>query len=343
MFYNITMIFLLLYDKMEKKEVETMKPNVYITEQIPKEVEGYIANHCNYEIWRSEQRIPRKLLLQKLQDKHGLLNFGVTIDEELLQAAPHLQVVSNISVGYDNFDTNAMKAHNIMGTNTPYVLDDTVADLIVGLMLTASRRICEMNSYVKEGRWEDQIHKEYFGLDVHHATIGIIGMGRIGEAVAKRAALGFDMNVLYYNRRRKEEAEKAYHAVYRSLDELLQASDFIVLMTPLTEETYHLIGEREFKQMKKTAIFINASRGNTVDEKALYTALQQRQIFAAGLDTFTHEPVARDNPLLQLNNVITLPHIGSATQKTRYDMAMTAAQNLVAALYGKTPSYVVTK
>lgn len=166
-------------------------------------------------------------------------------------------------------------------------------------------------------------------------------MGRIGEAVAKRAKFGFDMNVLYYNRRRKEEAEQKFDAAYCDLHTLLKQSDFIVLLTPLTEETYQLIGEKEFSLMKETAIFINASRGKTVDEPALIDALKQKKIFAAGIDTFTQEPVEKDNPLLSLTNVVTLPHIGSATLKTRHQMAMTAAENLVAGLQGKTPPNII--
>ncbi|MFD3448837.1 2-hydroxyacid dehydrogenase [Microbacteriaceae bacterium 4G12] len=314
---------------------------VYIAEHVPKQVEEYIGQHYEYEKWTGTGKIPRDVLLEKVRDKHGLLNFGAKIDAELLQAAPNLQVVSNISVGYDNFDLTAMKERNIIGTNTPYVLDDTVADLIFGLMLTAARRICELDTFVKEGKWKKEISKEHFGIDVHHATLGIIGMGRIGEAVAKRAKFGFDMDILYYNRRRKEEAERTYGATYCELDELLQKSDFIVLMTPLTTETYHLIDEREFSLMKETAVFINASRGQTVNEAALVRALQEQQIYAAGVDTFTVEPVEKDNPLLQLKNIVTLPHAGSATLKTRRNMAMVAAKNLVTALQGNTPSDMV--
>ncbi|MGF9967167.1 2-hydroxyacid dehydrogenase [Bacillus rhizoplanae] len=320
-----------------------MKQRVYIAEQVPAFVEEYIAEHYEYEAWNESGKIPRHILLEKVKDIHGLLNFGTIIDEELLQAAPQLKVVSNISVGYDNFDIEAMKKRNIIGTNTPYVLDDTVADLVFALMLSASRRVCELDRYVKSGKWNAEISKEHFGLDVHHQTIGIIGMGRIGEVVAKRAKFGFDMDVLYYNRSRKEKAERELGATYCELETLLQKADFIVLLTPLTEETYHLIGEKEFDLMKETAVFINASRGKTVDEAALIEALQQKKIFAAGIDTFTQEPIEKDNPLLSLQNVVTLPHIGSATLKTRQTMAMTAAKNLVAGLQGQTPPNLVNE
>ncbi|ENQ3108090.1 D-glycerate dehydrogenase [Bacillus cereus] len=320
-----------------------MKQRVYIAEKVPRFVEEYIGQHYEYEKWDGNEKIPRHILLEKVKDKQGLLNFGAIIDDELLEAAPQLKVVSNISVGYDNFNTEAMKQRNVIGTNTPYVLDDTVADLIFALMLSASRRVCELDRYVKSGEWNGEIGKEHFGLDVHHQTIGIIGMGRIGEVVAKRAKFGFDMDVLYYNRSRKEKAEQELGATYCELETLLQSADFIVLLTPLTEETYHLIGEKEFDLMKETAIFINASRGKTVNETALIEALQQKKIFAAGIDTFTQEPIEKDNPLLSLQNVVTLPHIGSATLKTRRTMAMTAAKNLVAGLQGHTPPNVVNE
>lgn len=320
-----------------------MKQKVYISERVSALVTEYIGEHYEYEMWDSNEKVPRDILLEKVQDKHGLLNFGAAIDEELLQAAPHLKVVSNISVGYDNFHIEAMKKRKIIGTNTPYVLDDTVADLVFALMLAVGRRITELDQYVKRGEWTAEIGKEHFGLDVHHATVGIIGMGRIGEAVAKRAKFGFDMDVLYYNRRRKEEAEKQFDATYCELEELLQKADYIVLLTPLTEDTYHLIGEKEFSLMKDTTVFINASRGKTVDETALIEALRQNKISGAGIDTFTREPTEKDNPLLSFKNVVTVPHIGSATLKTRHTMAMTAAENLVAALQGKTPPYVVAE
>ncbi|MGG2017805.1 2-hydroxyacid dehydrogenase [Bacillus sp. S10(2024)] len=320
-----------------------MKQRVYIAEKVPAFVEKYIGEHYEYEKWDGNEKIPRHVLLEKIKDKHGLLNFGAMIDDELLEAAPQLKVVSNISVGYDNFDIAAMKQRDVIGTNTPYVLDDTVADLVFALMLSASRRVCELDCYVKSGKWNAEIGKEHFGFDVHHQTIGIIGMGRIGEVVAKRAKFGFDMDVLYYNRSRKEKAEQEIGATYCELNSLLQNADFIVLLTPLTEETYHLIGEKEFNMMKKTAIFINASRGKTVNETALIEALQQKKIFAAGIDTFTQEPIEKDNPLLSLQNVVTLPHIGSATLKTRRTMAMTAAKNLVAGLQSHTPPNVVNE
>jgi gluconate 2-dehydrogenase len=319
-----------------------MKPNVFITRPIPSKVEAYIAAHCNYTIWNHDKPLPRDILLRQLAQMNGLLTAGGNIDEELLNHAPHLKVVSNISVGYNNMDLNAMKAHGVIGTNTPEVLDESVADLVFGLILAAARRIPELDHYVKQGKWQRGDDEQLFGLDVHHATMGIIGMGRIGEAIARRAKLGFLMNVNYYNRNRKPEAEARLGVEYQTLNELLRTSDFIILMTPLTAETTHLIGRKEFLIMKPTAIFINASRGKTIDEAALIEALQNHQIRGAGLDVYDREPVDPLNPLLQMPNVISLPHIGSATAQTRFDMAMLAAKNLVSALNGQIPPNIVS-
>ncbi|MDM5340627.1 D-glycerate dehydrogenase [Fictibacillus enclensis] len=318
-----------------------MKPYVYLAKPVPEEVENYIAEHCSYDKWESLEPIPRSELLQKLGPAEGLLITGEKIDDELLDHAPNLKVVSNISVGYNNFDTDAMKRRNIIGTNTPDVLNETVADLALALMLSAARRVPELDKLVKDGKWEKKSDEPLFGVDVHGKTLGIIGMGRIGEAIGRRAKFGFNMDILYHNRHRKMETEKELDASYVSQEELLQKSDFVLLMVPFTEETKHLMGREQFAQMKKSAIFINTSRGQTVDEGALTEALQNGEILAAGLDVFDQEPVSPDNPLLKLPNVVTLPHIGSATYQTRFDMAMLAAENLVAAVTGKEPTTVV--
>ena len=318
-----------------------IKPKIYIAEPIPKEVEEYIAEYCDYEKWEGEQAIQRNVLLDKLSDKDGVLLSGVAIDAELLDRAPKLRVVSSISVGYNNFDLQVMKERNIIGTNTPGVLDDTVADLIFGLILSSARRIAELDRYVKNGNWKKGDNKNIFGVDVHHSTLGIIGMGRIGEAVAKRAKLGFDMEVCYHNRSRKKDVEGRLGVEYCELKELLAKSDFIVLMTPLSDATRHLIDSEQFGIMKDTAIFINASRGQVVNEQALIEALKNGKVLGAGLDVYEKEPVDPENPLLKMANVVTVPHIGSATNKTRLDMAMLAAQNLVKGLLGEIPPNIV--
>ncbi|MBW8351951.1 D-glycerate dehydrogenase [Bacillus sp. IITD106] len=313
-----------------------MKPKIFATLPIPIDVEKYLSEYCEVRKWTREERISREILLQEIKDVNGLLTSGIRIDADLLENAPNLKVVSNVSVGFNNFNIEAMKKYNVIGTNTPFVLDETVADLTFALILASARRIAELDRFVKDGNWnptkDDQL---LFGMDVHSSTIGIIGMGRIGEAVARRAKFGFNMDVLYYNRNRKPEAEEKYEAEYCDLDSLLERSDFIVLLTPLTPETEKLIGEREFALMKKSAFFINVSRGKTVDEAAMIRALENKEIYGAGLDVFQKEPVEKDNPLLKMPNVVTVPHIGSATKKTRDAMMMRAAQNIVSVLTGK--------
>lgn len=317
------------------------KPRIYIAQSIPREVESYIAQYCDYEKWDGEQTVSRTELLDRISDKEGVLLSGFSINLELLNRGTKLKVISNISVGYNNFDLQAMKERNIIGTNTPGVLDNTVADLIFGLILSSARRITELDKYVKEGNWKLEDNETLFGIDVHHSTLGIIGMGRIGEAVAKRAKFGFDMEVCYHNRNRRKDLEEKLGVQYYGLKSLLAKSDFIVLMTPLSDETYHLIDFNEFEVMKDTAIFINASRGKTVNEEALINALKSKKIRGAGLDVYEKEPINLENPLLKMSNVVTVPHIGSATKRTRSDMAMQAAQNLVKALYGEIPPNIV--
>ena len=319
-----------------------MKPKVYATYPILEQVEKIMAEYCDIRQWQGNGRIPRDILSKEIADAEGLYTAGSSmvgrIDEELLTHAPHLKVISNVSVGYNNFDVEAMNKRNIIGTNTPHVLDETVADLAFALILSTARRITELDQFVKDGNWKPTTnYREIYGKDVHSTTLGIIGMGRIGEAIARRAKFGFNMDVLYFNRNRKPEAEEKYGAEYCDLTSLLTRADYIVLVTPLTPETFQIIGKEEFKLMKKSAVFINISRGQTVDEQALIQALQNGEIHGAGLDVFEKEPVDPDNPLLQMSNVVTVPHIGSATARTEAAMAMRAAENLVAVLRGKEP------
>ncbi|AXN40777.1 2-hydroxyacid dehydrogenase [Peribacillus butanolivorans] len=311
-----------------------MIPKVYIARPVPAEVEAYISQYCQCEKWNGPEPITRSQLLKQISDADGLLITGEKIDDEFLDHAPNLKAVSNISVGYNNYDLEAMKKRNVIGTNTPDVLDETVADLALALMLSTARRLPELDKLVKDGKWGSKGDEPLFGVDVHGKTLGIIGMGRIGESIARRGKFGFNMEILYHNRRRKPEVEETVGATYTTLEHLLRESDFVLLMVPYTPETKKLMGREQFALMKKSAIFINTSRGQTVDEKALIEALQNKEILAAGLDVFDQEPVAPDNPLLTMPNVVTLPHIGSATHQTRYDMAMLAAKNLVAAVTG---------
>lgn len=319
-----------------------MKPNVFIAKSVPKEVENYIAEYCEYEMWDQEGQIPQDILLQKAMKAEGLLIHNTLITRTLLEQAAHLKVISNAAVGYDSFDLEAMEEYNVLGTHTPHVLDETVADLVFSLVLSTARRIPELNNFVKQGEWDRQSKPaELFGVDVHHTTMGIVGMGRIGEKIARRAVFGFEMNVLYNSRTPKPELEEKYGMVYSELNELLEKSDFVVLIVPLTSETQQLMGEKQFNQMKPSAILINCARGAIVDEKALIDALQEGKIRGAGLDVFEKEPVEQDNPLLKMEQVVVLPHIGSATEKTRTAMAMKAAENLVSAVTGRVPENVV--
>lgn len=318
-----------------------MKPKVFITKMVSDQVKEYLAPVCDFKVWESEETIPRSVLLEEIADCEGVMQANYRVDEEFLNHAPKLKVVSNISVGYNNLDLKVMKERKILGTHTPGVLDETVADLVFGLILTTARRIAELDHCVKRGEWTERITEKHFGVDVHHSTLGIIGMGRIGEAIAHRAKYGFKMRVMYHNRNPKPDLDGKLEAEYCTLETLLGESDFVVLMTPLTEATRGYMGKEQFALMKESAIFINASRGETVDENALAEALEKGEIRGAGLDVFEKEPVDPDNPLLRFPQTVTLPHLGSATQKTREDMAMLAAKNLAAALEGKVPPNLV--
>lgn len=316
-----------------------MKPKVFITKPIPKDVLDYISRHASVDVWESEGPVPEQVLRGKLSEAEGLLTSGLRVDGRLLDLAPRLRVVSSISVGYNHLDVAELARRRIMATHTPGVLDETVADLIFGLILAAARRIPELDHYVRAGRWKAGSQEHLFGIDVHHAVLGIVGMGRIGEAVARRAKFGFGMEILYANRTRKPEAEAELGARHCDLNELLEQADYVVLMVPLTEQTRQMIGAEQFARMKPTAVFVNASRGQTVDEQALVEALRNGTIRSAGLDVFAEEPISGDHPLASLPNTVLVPHIGSATAKTRYDMAKLAAQDLVAALQGRRPAH----
>lgn len=246
-----------------------------------------------------------------------------------------MRAASTISVGYDNFDVDALTARKVALMHTPTVLTETVADTMMTLVLATARRAVEVAERVKKGEWQQSIGPDWFGIDVHHKTMGIIGMGRIGLALAQRAHFGFSMPILYNARRHHAEAEERFNARYCDIDTLLAESDFVCLVLPLTDETHHLIGEKQFQAMKSTAVFINAGRGPVVDEQALIAALKAGEIHAAGLDVFEQEPLPVDSELLKLPNVVALPHIGSATHETRYNMAACAVDNLIDALNGK--------
>jgi len=284
-----------------------------------------------------------KEYVNELEDADGLIGLGMQVNKELLDSAPNLKIVSNVSVGYNNLDVEEMTKRNIMATNTPGVLSDTVADTMFGLLLATARRIPELDHYVKARKWKGDLPADYYGVDVHHKTLGIIGMGRIGNAIAQRAHHGFHMNILYNSRSRKPDAEEQFDAKYRSVDDIMAESDYVILITPLTKETEGMIGAREFSLMKKTSIFINGSRGQTIVEKDLISALQNKEIAGAGLDVYETEPIETDNPLLDMPNVVTLPHIGSSTYETELAMSELAYKNLLAGLKGEKPPNLINE
>ena len=273
-----------------------------------------------------------------LPHAHGLLGASLKLDAQLLDLAPKLEAVASVSVGVDNYDIDYLTRRNIILTNTPDVLTETTADTGFALILASARRVVELAIKVRNGQWQKNIGPESFGTDVHGKTLGIIGMGRIGEALAQRGHFGFGMPVIYHSNSPKPAVEARFNARYRSLSELLQEADFVCLTLPLTAQTEGLIGAEEFALMRPESIFINISRGKVVDEAALIEALQQGQIRAAGLDVFVREPLEVDSPLLQLDNVVATPHIGSATVETREAMARCAVDNLLAALAGERPA-----
>ncbi|MGE8482574.1 D-glycerate dehydrogenase [Pseudomonas sp. FP1740] len=280
-------------------------------------------------------------LRQALPRAQGLLGASLKLDAGLLDLAPNLEAIASVSVGVDNYDIDYLTERRILLSNTPDVLTETTADTGFALILATARRVVELANMVRAGQWNRNIGPAHFGSDVHGKTLGIIGMGRIGEALAQRGHFGFGMPVVYHSHSPKPAVEQRFNAQYRSLTELLQQADFICLTLPLTAETEKLIGAREFALMRPQSIFINISRGKVVDETALIEALQQNRIRAAGLDVFEREPLRHDSPLLQLNNVVATPHIGSATHETREAMATCAVENLLAALAGQRPANLV--
>jgi glyoxylate reductase len=312
------------------------QPVAYICRWIPEEAMAVIRPHAVVRQWQPDaEPVPRDVLLREVREADGLLSFLTDrIDDEVLDAGPNLRVVSNCAVGYDNIDVPACSKRGVMVGNTPGVLTETTADLAWALIMAAARRLGEGERIVRGGKWGNWHLMYMVGQDVHGATLGIVGMGRIGTAVARRAR-GFGMRVIYHNRSRDEEAERETGARFVSFDELLAESDIVTVHAPSTPETKNLFGVEQFRAMKKTTVFVNTSRGALVDQKALADALRSGEIAAAGLDVFQAEPLPMDDPLLQLENVVLLPHIGSASIQTRTAMAVRAAENLVAGLRGE--------
>ena len=318
-----------------------MKKHVLLYKVLQPDVLALLKEHFEVAAFDGLAGATQPDFLAALEQARGLIGMYGRIDAAFIARAPRLQAVATVSVGYDAIDVEALNARGILLCNTPDVLTETTADTAFMLVLGAARRVAELSRWLRDGQWKRPVGAAQYGVDVHGKTLGIIGLGRIGSAVARRAALGFGMRVLYTARSPKTEAERELGVQRRDLDVLLCESDFVCVLAPLTAQTRHLIGARELALMKPSAFLINAARGAVVDEQALIAALQERRIAGAGLDVFEQEPLPQESPLLAMPNVLALPHIGSATWETRHAMELCAANNLIDALAGRRPQYLV--
>ncbi len=315
-------------------------PRVYVTRHLPQPALDLLAQHTQLSVWAGELPPPRAVLMKEVANIDGLLALLTDrVDQALLDAAPRLRVVSNYAVGYDNIDVPAATRKGVVVTNTPDVLTETSADFTLALMLAAARRVIEGEQYVKAGRWRTWGPETLLGRDLHGATLGLVGLGRIGMAVARRAR-GFGMRMLYHTPSRKPQAEQDLGLEYAGLEDLLQQSDFVSLHCPLNDDTYHLIDHDALAIMKPDVVLVNTARGPVVDTQALVEALRSKPMIAA-LDVTDPEPLPADHELLTLPNALVVPHMASASVQTRTRMALMAAENLLAALHGQRPHSVV--
>jgi glyoxylate reductase len=318
-----------------------MKPKALITRKIFQEALDYLKDRVDYEIGAEEGELKKHVMREKVADKQGILSLLTDmVDRDVIDAAPHLRIIANCAVGYDNIDIDYARQKGVLVTNTPGVLTETTADLTWALILSVARRIPQADTFTRAKKYKGWELDLYLGREITGKCLGIIGMGRIGKAVALRAQ-GFGMEVVYNDPHRLAEQEEAkYRASWVSLEELLRVSDIVTIHTSLTPETIHLISADRLRLMKKKAILVNVARGPIVDEKALAETLEKQNIWAAGLDVYEREPEIEER-LISLDNVVLLPHIGSATFETRIRMAMMAAKNLVQGLHGETPDNLV--
>jgi glyoxylate reductase len=318
------------------------KPRIYITRPLPDAAMRVLKGKVEYRMWeRESEPVKRETLLREIVDVDGVICLITEkIDAEVVERAHRCRVIAQVAVGYDNIDVAACTRRGIFVTNTPGVLTETTADMAWAILMATARRVVEGDKFTRSGRWKTWELMGFTGQDVHGATLGIVGLGRIGASIARRAK-GFEMPVLYHSRKRAEAIEAEVGARYASLDDLLRQSDFVMVSCALTAETRHLIGERQFGLMKPTAILVNIARGPIVDQRALYRALVDRKIWAAGLDVFEVEPVPMDEPLLKLDNVVVPPHLGSGSIATRTKMATMAAENCLAGVTGQVPPNAV--
>ncbi|WP_438455177.1 2-hydroxyacid dehydrogenase [Vreelandella venusta] len=318
-----------------------MKKSVIVLGQLSSSQWVELEQHTQLVGLSKPLDLTQQEVLSTLAQAHGIIGSGLAITPQLLDAAPNLEVIATISVGYDNIPVEELSQRGIMLCNTPDVLTETTADTGFALIMATARRVVELAEWVKAGKWQASIGPALFGSDVHGKTLGMVGFGRIGQAVARRGALGFGMRVLYSNASHKPALEKELGAQRRELNELLAEADFVCVTVPLTADTEHLLGTNEFALMKPSAIFINIARGKVIDENALIDALENGVIQAAGLDVFEQEPLPSSSPLAKMPNVVALPHIGSATHETRDAMAQRAVDNICLALQGERPISLV--
>ena len=317
-----------------------MKQKVVVFSQIDTDIQNKLEQ--NYQVSYIQPKLGdvNQQLLQQVQDADGMIGAGRLLNRNNLASATRLKIISSVSVGYDNYELDYLNEKKIYLSHTPHVLTETTADLAFTLLMSAARKVAYLDQWTKQGQWQRTVGEAQFGMDIFGKTLGIIGLGHIGAAIARRGFYGFNMNILYYNRREKPELAQGLNAKYCQLEELLQRSDFVVVAVDLNADSKALIATAELAKMQSHAVLVNISRGSVIDEQALISALKAKQVFAAGLDVYQKEPL-KESELFQLDNVVTLPHVGSATAATRKKMAELAYQNLVDALEGRVPRYVV--
>ena len=317
-----------------------MNKKVVVFSQIDPEILTRLQAQYDVVVIDPKQGDVNQQIQEHVQHADGMIGAGRLLNESNLAGAQQLKIISSVSVGYDNYDVGYLSQNQIWLSHTPHVLTETTADLAFTLLMSAARKVPYLDQWTKTGEWKRTVSQAQFGQDIYGKTLGIIGLGNIGAAIARRGLYGFNMNILYHNRREKLEMAQPLNAQYRSLDELLQQSDFVVVAVDLNAESKALISTEQFDVMQPHAVLVNIARGSVIDEQALIQALKERKIFAAGLDVYEKEPL-QDSELFQLDNVVTLPHVGSATAETRKKMAELAYRNLVDALEGHQPAYLV--
>lgn len=317
-----------------------MNKKVVVFSQIDPEILTRLKAQYHVVVIDPKQGDVNQQIQQHVQDADGMIGAGRLLNQSNLATAQQLKIISSVSVGYDNYDVDYLNQKNIWLSHTPHVLTETTADLAFTLLMSAARKVPYLDHWTKSGEWKRTVSQAQFGQDIYGKTLGIIGLGNIGAAIARRGLYGFNMNILYHNRREKLEMAQSLNAQYRSLEQLLQESDFVVVAVDLNAESKALLSTEQFDLMQSHAVLVNIARGSVIDEQALIQALKDRKIFAAGLDVYEKEPL-QTSELFQLDNVVTLPHVGSATAETRKKMAELAYRNLVDALDGRQPRYLV--